>query len=49
MNNSVRAIYKKSTITKTCLYNVDPLKPNFYIVKLMLTGYTLFFIFLLKT
>ena len=30
-------------ITKTCLYNLDPLKPHFYIVKL-----TLFFLFLLK-
>ena len=27
---------------KTCLYNVDPLKPHFYIVKLEFTGYTLF-------
>ena len=25
-------------ITKTCLYNVDPLKPHFYIVKLGFTG-----------
>ena len=25
-------------ITKTCLYNFDPLKPNFYIVKLGFTG-----------
>ena len=32
-------------ITKTCLYNFDPLKPHFYIVKL---GFTLFFLFLLK-
>ena len=37
-----------SHITKTCLYNVDPLKPHFYIVKLGFTGYTLFFLFLLK-
>ena len=36
------------TIVKTCLYNLDPLKPNFYIVKLGFTGYTLFFLFLLK-
>ena len=34
--------------TKTCLYNSDPLKPHFYIVKLGLQGYTLFFLFLLK-
>ena len=35
-------------IMKTCLYNFDPLKPHFYIVKLGFTGYTLFFLFLLK-
>ena len=34
-----------SFITKTCLYNVDPLKPHFYIVKLGFTGvYTIFHI-----
>ena len=26
------------SITKTCLYNFDPLKPHFYIVKLWFTG-----------
>ena len=36
------------SITKTRLYNFDPLKPHFYIVKLGFTGYTLFFLFLLK-
>ena len=35
-------------IMKRCLYNCDPLKPHFYIVKLGLQGYTLFFLFLLK-
>ena len=35
-------------ITKTCLYNFDPLKPHFYTVKLGLQGYILFFLFLLK-
>ena len=35
-------------ITKTYLYNFDPLKPHFYIVKLGFTGYTLFFLFLLR-
>ena len=25
------------SITKTCLYNIDPLKPHFYIVKLEFT------------
>ena len=29
---------RSKIITKTCLYNVDPLKPNFYIVKLGFTG-----------
>ena len=36
------------SITKTCLYNIDPHKPHFYIVKLGFTGYTLFFLFLLE-
>ena len=37
-------------ITKTYLYNFDPFKPNLYIEKnLGLQGYTLFFLFLLKT
>ena len=35
-------------IKKTCLYNFDPLKPHFYIVKLVFTGVYLFFLFLLK-
>ena len=26
------------TIMKTCLYNFDPIKPHFYIVKLGFTG-----------
>ena len=33
---------------KTYLYNSDPLKPHFYLVKRGLQGYTLFFLFLLK-
>ena len=37
--------YVAFVITKTYLYNFDPLKPHVYIVKL---GYTLFFLFLLK-
>ena len=45
-------------ITKTYLYNFDPLKPQFYKVKLgftgvhiifLISGYILFFLFLLKT
>ena len=35
------------TITKTCIYNFDPLKPNFYIVKLGFTG--VYSIFLIST
>ena len=36
-------------ITKTCLYNFDPLKPHFNIVKLGFTGiYIIFFFFRLK-
>ena len=34
-------------ITKTCLYNSDPLKPHFYIVKLGFTG--VYIIFLIST
>ena len=36
----------ESNITKTRLYNFDPLKPHFYIVKL---GVYIIFIILLKT
>ena len=35
------------TITKTCLYNFDPIKPHFYIVKLGFTG--VYIIFLIST
>ena len=34
-------------ITKTCLYNFDPLKPHFYIVKLGFTGVYIIFLVLL--
>ena len=37
----------KIYITKTCLYNFDPLKPHFYIVKLGFTG--VYIIFLIST
>ena len=38
-----------ASITKICLYNFEPLKPHFYIVKLGFTGvYTSFFLFLLE-
>ena len=35
-------------ITKTCLYNFDPLKPYFYIAELGFTGVYIIFLFLLK-
>ena len=35
-------------IMKTCLYNFDPLKPHFFIVKLGFTGVDSIFLFLLK-
>ena len=31
------------SITKTCLYNIDPLKPHFYVVKLGFTGVGIIF------
>ena len=31
-------------VTKTCLYNFDPLKPHFYIVKLGFTGVYIIFL-----
>ena len=34
----------KEYVTKTCLYNFDPLKPNFFIVKL---GFTMVYIIFL--
>ena len=34
----------KCPITKTCLYNVDPLKPHFYIVKVGFTGVNIIFL-----
>ena len=36
------------TNTKTCPYNVYPLKPHFYIAKLGYAGVYLFFLFLLQ-
>ena len=34
----------RADITKTCLYNFDPLKPHFYIVKLGFTGAAIIFL-----
>ena len=36
-------------ITKTCLYNFDPLKPHFYKVKLGFTGVYIIFLISAKT
>ena len=41
------ARWLQQCITKTCLYNFDPLKPHFYIVKLGFTG--VYIIFLIST
>ena len=35
------------TITKTCLYNFDPFKSQFYTVKLGFTGVYIIFVFFL--
>ena len=37
-------IYSLNAITKTYLYNFDPLKPHFYIVKLGFTGVYIIFL-----
>ena len=37
-------IKEANSITKTRLYNADPLKPHFYIVKLGFTGVHIIFI-----
>ena len=37
--------YKRILIKKTCLYNCDPCKPHFYIVKLGFTGVYIIFLF----
>ena len=42
----VKILIRLIDITKTCLYNFDPLKPHFYIVKLGFTEvYIIFLIF----
>ena len=45
LNTGTYIIHCFNNITKTCLYNMDPLKPHFYIVKLGFTG--LYIIFLI--
>ena len=46
---SVDTFLLNSFITKTHLYNFDPLKHHFYIVKLGFTGVYIIFLILLKT
>ena len=41
---TVEGIDQQVHITKTCLYNFDPLKPHFYMVKLGFTGVYLIFL-----
>ena len=36
-------VFLMPVITKTCLYNFDPLKPHFYIIKLGFTGVYIIF------
>ena len=42
--NSKFLLFDVLDITKTCRYNVDPLKPYFYIVKLGFTGVCIIFL-----
>ena len=48
MNLYRRSCRECPSITKTRLYNVDPLKPHFYIAKLGCTGVYIIFLILLK-
>ena len=43
-DNNNKKKKKKKKITKTCLYNFDPHKPHFYIVKLGFTGVYIIFL-----
>ena len=43
-----KRVFRQAYMTKTYLYNFDPLKPHFYIVKLGFTGVYIIFLFLLK-
>ena len=42
--NKSKRLPLETNITKTCLYNFDPLKPHFYIVKLGFTGVYIIFL-----
>ena len=41
---SAESFTRQVNVTKTCLYNSDPLKPHFYIVKLGFTGVDIIFL-----
>ena len=43
-SNDVMSIFPRKVITKTRLYNSDPLEPHFYIVKLGFTGVYIIFL-----
>ena len=43
-STSCRRFILQFLITKTCVYNFDPLKPHFYIVKLGFTGVYIIFL-----
>ena len=47
LSHNIRKLTLDVLHHKTYLYT-DPIKPHFYAVKLGVTGYTLFFLFLLK-
>ena len=48
MTNGPEDSISYNIIMKTCIYNVDPLKPHFHTVKLGFTGVYIIFLFLLK-
>ena len=41
---NLEKVCRIKVITKTCLYNFDPFKPHFYIVKLEFTGVYIIFL-----
>ena len=45
---SMNFCFRWIVITKTCLCNFDPLKPHFYIVKLVFTGVCIIFSYFIK-
>ena len=42
--SGIRTLCRRFDITKTYIYNFDPLKPHFYIVKLGFTGVYIIFL-----